>query len=113
MDESGRRTAGFRMDIPEYLADDYKILEDYGYRMKRAHGDRTRKYVKYDDQAFSLILELKLPDSDNWLRIPPKLARELQSCADTEEIERTRPMLLARPSKAATSPASALSLIHI
>ena len=37
-DTNSRPQAGFRMDIPEYLAPEYKLLNNYGYRMKRAHG---------------------------------------------------------------------------
>ena len=55
MDSDNKPQAGFRMDIPEYLAADHKLLNDYGFRMKRAHGRETRKFIKYDEPSYSLI----------------------------------------------------------
>ena len=68
-DTEGRPLAGFRMDIPEYLGAEHKLLNDYGFRMKRIHGKDTRKYIKFDEPAFSLILELKLPGDSSWLPV--------------------------------------------
>ena len=103
-DSNGRPLAGFRMDIPEYLASDHKLLNDYGYRMKRVHGKETRKFVKFDESSFSLVLELKLPGDHTWLRITPQLARELKKEYEQEDIQRLRGKLVARP-RAESSPA--------
>ena len=37
-DPEGKPQASFRMEIPDYLAANHKLLNDYGFRMKRAHG---------------------------------------------------------------------------
>ena len=66
------------MAIPEYLAPTYKLLDDYGWRMRKTHGETVMKYIKYDDAVFSLILDLKLPD-EPWLKISPSLASELKN----------------------------------
>ena len=63
--------------------------------MRRAHGDQVRKYIKYDDANFSLILELKIPGNDGWLKIPPKLAVELRQRSENDEIDRARTLLTA------------------
>ena len=96
-DPDGRPQAGFRMDIPDYLAADYKLLNDYGYRMKRVHGKETRKFVKFDEAVLSLILELKLPGDLTWLKITPSLARDLKKEYEDENIQRLCGKLTARP----------------
>ena len=97
VDETGASTAGFRMDIPDFLATDFKTLNDYGFFMRRTHGKTTRKYVKYDDDGCSLFLELKLPRVANYLRISLDLARSLVAEGERVEIDRHRKDLLARP----------------
>ena len=97
VDNARRPTAGFRMDIPDYLAKDYKILEDYAFRMREAHGRDTRKSIRYDDNGYTIYLDLKLPGSMSWLRITPDLARELRERRNKDDIEAARPMLMARP----------------
>ena len=54
--------------------------------MRRLHGKETRRYVKYDDEDYSIFLELRLPGNPVWLRISPFLARELKEEADREEL---------------------------
>ena len=51
-DETGHPTAGMRMDVPDFLASTFKILDNYGARMRRIHGKETRKYIKYDEPAY-------------------------------------------------------------
>ena len=96
-DAEGKPQAGFRMEIPEFLAADHKLLNDYGYRMRRAHGKDTRKFIKFDEAAYSLILELKLPGDHTWLRISPGLARDLKKQYEQEDIKRLKNRLTARP----------------
>ena len=52
VNESGAPTGGFRLDVPDYLAGDIKTLNDFGFRMRRVHGRQTRKYIKYDADAY-------------------------------------------------------------
>ena len=47
-DSDNKPQAGFRMDVPDFLAADHKLLNDYGFCMKRVHGSETRKFIKYD-----------------------------------------------------------------
>ena len=87
VNSEGRPTAGIRMEVPEFLASDFKTLEQYGRRMRRMHGTATRKYIKYDDGNWGLIMELKLPESENWLNITPTAARSFLQNQDRQEIE--------------------------
>ena len=77
VDSENRPTAGIRMDIPDFLATDFRTLDRYGVRMRNTHGKLTKKYVKYDESNLSLILELRLPGDSAWMKITPSLAREL------------------------------------
>ena len=83
----GKPTAGIRLDIPDYLAGDFRTLEDYGLLMKRLHGPSTKKYIKYDDAAFMIYLELRLPGGRSYLKITPSLAKELRESNDREELD--------------------------
>ena len=83
----GKPTAGMRMDIPANLVDTHKLLNDLGYQIKRRFGSSTRKYVKFDSANEDLFLEVRLPDSYNWLRITPQMAREMKSKYDEKEIQ--------------------------
>ena len=76
------------MDVPDYLAGDFKTLNNYGYQMKRVHGKSTRKYVKYDDDNYSLLLDLKLPGAGSYLKIGPSLAKSLMAESERVEIAR-------------------------
>ena len=95
-DPEGKPTAGIRIDVPDYLAHDFKLLDSYGKRMRRIHGKETKKYVKYDDARISLLLELRLPGEESWIKITPDIVRELDSSSDREEIDRNRKKLTAR-----------------
>ena len=81
-DKEGKPTAGLRLDIPDYLAGDFRTLEDYGLLMKRQHGQGTKKYIKYDDSIYSIYLELRLPGGRSYLKITPQLAKELRETND-------------------------------
>ena len=54
-------------------------------------------YIKYDDDNFGLILELKLPGAGSYLKIGPDLAKTLIAEGERAEIDRFRGDLLARP----------------
>lgn len=97
IDEQGNSTAGFRMDVPDFLSSDFKVFNDYGHLMRRTHGKSTRKYVKFDDDAFGLYLELRLPGAGSYLKIKPPLARSLIAEGERVEIDCFRGDLLARP----------------
>ena len=72
------------------------LLNDYRYRVKRIHGKDTCKYIKFDEAAYSLVLELKLSGDSSWLRITPSLARELKNEYETDDIKRARDRLTAK-----------------
>ena len=78
IDQAGRPQAGVNMDLPSYLIGTFKLLNDHAYHIKRTHGKMTRKYIKFNDDAQSLFLEIKLPGQENWIKITPSQARKLE-----------------------------------
>ena len=36
--QTGQPMAGLRIDVPEHLRGTFKLLENYGFRMKKRHG---------------------------------------------------------------------------
>ena len=104
--KEGKPTAGFRIDVPDFLGAEYKALDNYAWKMKKIHGKETRKHIKFDDQAHSLVLELKLPGEYEYLKISPSLARELKRSYDESEIDTVRPKLTARGSRLGMRPSA-------
>ena len=84
---SRQPTAGFRMDVPDYLAPDFRTLEDTGYQLREEYGETLRKYIKYDETALNLYLEVRFPGDKRWSRITPRLAREIIEVGDREMTE--------------------------
>ena len=92
-------TAGFRMDVPDYLAGDFKTLEETGYQLKGEYGDGFRKYIKYNHSDLSLYLEVSFSRDDRrWTRITPRMAREIRECEDRDVAELIKRRLRSRSS---------------
>ena len=73
-DEHGKPTAGFRQEVPTFLISAHKLLTATGFQLKRQHGKQLRWYIKYDDEDYSLYLEVKMPESGAWQRLSPSAA---------------------------------------
>ena len=74
--ETRKPTAGFRMDVPDYLASEFKLLEETGYQLRDEYGKKLRKYIKYDHAELSLFLEISFNSGGRWHRITPRMARD-------------------------------------
>ena len=83
--EDGSPTAGIRIDVPPFLMSSFKLLNDHGHEIRRAHGSETRRYIKFDEDNLSLVLEVRLPGQQKWTRIKPQQAR--QFCDEKDKIE--------------------------
>ena len=93
VDKDGLPLAGINLEIPQFLMGTFKLLNDHAYHIKRKHGKSTRKYVKFNDDAMSLFLEIRLPGSDQWIRISPELARKLEAERNENEFDSIRKSL--------------------
>ena len=89
-DEKGLPTAGIRMDVPPFLLPTFKLLSDHGYDIRSANGPETRRYVKFDEDNQSLLLEVKLPGQSKWTRIRPSQARSWSEEKDKKDYHTIR-----------------------
>ena len=88
INENRQPLAGLRMDVPSFLTRTFKLLNSYGYHLRRVHGQSTKKYVKFDEAGLTLYLDVRLPDSDEWLQISPTQARALKDQRDATNLNR-------------------------
>ena len=107
--KDGRPTAGFRLDVPDYLGGDFKVLMEYGFMMRRIHGKDTRRYIKYDDDNYGLIMELRVPQSNVYLRISPDLARSMNEENARDELQWIRSGSVGHQTNAAPPPSANFS----
>ena len=63
-DSRNRPTCGIRLHIPAHLMGSFKTLEAYGVELKRQHGRKLRKYVKFDEVVEDLFLQIKHDDDE-------------------------------------------------
>lgn len=64
-----RRTAGMRLALPDFLVSPFKTLEHEAFLIaQRVPG--TKRNIKLDDAARSVVLDIKLPGA-SWVRITP------------------------------------------
>ena len=88
VDEDRRPTAGFRVDVPDFLGAEWKMLDELGFQIKRDNGPGTRRYVKYDDYNYSLYLEVRLPGSTSWTKISPESATRMRRKRERDDLEK-------------------------
>ena len=112
-DGSGRPEAGVRMDVPPFLLTTFKQLNDHGYDIRRAHGPKTKRYVKFDEERLSLILEVRLPRAVKWLRISPEQARTFYEEKDQLDYGALRKDLLRHQRQLSPSSAPNSNLIPL
>ena len=75
---------------PDFLADDFRILEWYGAHLRKKKGLGFRRSIRFDDDRKSLYVDVKLPHSDKWHRILPVAAHEARADLDRAEQRETR-----------------------
>ena len=63
------------MEIPEELADTFRLLSRFGTRLRARHGNGTRRHIKLDEFKGSLYSNIKLPGDTEWTRVLPEMAR--------------------------------------
>ena len=57
-----------RLQIPDHLQKDFRILMNLSYDLKRKHNGLKRN-VKFDESDGGLFMDLKLSDDSDWKRI--------------------------------------------
>ena len=69
IDSDGRPTAGLRLEIPDELMKQFRILSRFGTRLRARHGLGTKRHIKFEDMDASLFMNIKLPGDDAWSKV--------------------------------------------
>ena len=85
-DGNGRPTAGTRLEVPDELADTFRLLTRFGTRLRARHGQGTKRHIKFDDYVGSLYANVKLPGDTSWTKVTPSMAQaDLESSIREEQ----------------------------
>ena len=68
--QDGRPTAGMRMNYPDHLTKDFRVLEWYGAELNR-HFPGTKRNIKFDDDSEGLRMDVRVPHMSEWHRVYP------------------------------------------
>ena len=67
--------AGIRLEVPDFLQENFKALEQIGYRIKR-NNPEARRNIIFDDARHDLALDVKAGSDVEWCRILPENAKQ-------------------------------------
>ena len=96
VDDSGKPTAGIRLEIPRELNDTFRLLSRFGTRLRARHGVGTKRHIKFDDFTGSLYSNVKLPGDETWTKVSPATAKEDLLASVKEENVCTRKRLATK-----------------
>ena len=71
-----REDAGMRLEIPNHLQKDFRLLMNLAYDMKQKSPGLQRN-VKYDEDELNLYMDVQIEDKGTWRRIRPEQVKEL------------------------------------
>ena len=106
--------AGIRLSVPDHLRGLFRMFEIHGGNLKQQYKDGLKRSIKLDDESQSIIMDVKLPGDDEWIRLTSEdvvqVAKERNqensavhlSKQRTTKGERMRKALLKRPGEGAT-----------
>ena len=66
---------GIRLEVPDFLQENFKALEQIGYRIKR-NNPEARRNIIFDDSRLDLALDVKAGVDVEWCRILPESAKQ-------------------------------------
>ena len=94
---------GVMLDYPEFLEKDFRLLEAFGARMRARLGEGFKRSIKFDDDNMRLFMDLKLPESPEWMSITPEIAQEAKIEEDKKKSDSIRRLIQANESGALDS----------
>ena len=68
--------AGIRLEIPQHLKSEFKLLEGHGNNIRTMYGPTVKRSIRFDDSECSLVLNMKLSADDPWVSVSVEQARE-------------------------------------
>ena len=77
--DNGVPTAGIRLEIPDALMWQFRLLSRFGTRIRARHGLGTKRHVKFDDEEGALYMNIKLPGDETRSRVSVRLIQPGQT----------------------------------
>ena len=74
---AGQTGVGIRLEIPNHLMNNFRALNQAGYRLKQRY-PLCRRNVKFDDEVCNLIMDFRTTVDGTWSRLRPEQARQLE-----------------------------------
>ena len=78
--------AGLRLELPEFLKGNYRILDKHGLAVKELYGANTKRNIKFDDRNNDLMLDIKLPGSTKWHNVTIEQAKKAKKLREEMEV---------------------------
>ena len=104
----GRPSAGLRMNYPDHLSADFRVLDWYGAELNRRYPG-TKRNIRFDDDVEGLRMDVKVPHNQDWYRVYPEMAKEIRAQRSDQDAHKTRMVLETPPMAQQSSPASFLT----
>ena len=82
---AGQSDAGIRLEIPNHLMNNFRALNQAGFKLKQKYPG-CRRNVKFDDEAGDLIMEFKTNEGASWKRLRPEQAKRMDLAEKTEDV---------------------------
>ena len=86
---------GIRLEVPRNLLPTFKLLERHGHLLRGRHGPELKRHIKFDDAEQGLVMDVKLPGEDEWVRMTPAFVSSLKKENINRQLERNRTRLSA------------------
>ena len=93
-------SAGIRLEIPQHLRPDFKLLESHGNTIRGMMGPAVKRSIRFEDSDCSLILNIRLSPDDPWVTVSvdqAKEARRLRAQAAVAMIRTSYPGQTSQP----------------
>ena len=62
-------SVGLRLQIPTHLLGKFNTLNQHGFDLKRKYGDGLKRHIKFDDMELDLVMDVRLPEGEEWIRV--------------------------------------------
>ena len=82
--------AGIRLEIPQHLRPEFKLLEGHGNNIRNLYGPAVKRSIRFDDSECSLVLNMKLSADDPWVSVSVEQARETKKMRTQASISMIR-----------------------
>ena len=98
------------MNYPDHLFADFHVLKWYGAELNRRYPG-TKRNIRFDVTE-GLRMYVRVPHNPDWIKIHPKIAREVKAQKLDEDSNRTKRVLETPPSYTPTPAATAAARSH-